>query len=215
VRTVAPFILLAGALAGAGVVLRAASQIEAARAGAEYALVTLRYERAAEQLASASAGGLTGWLLSVLGDEATAPAVAQYWKGDYEAVAAIEDPALALLAANAEYRRLRSSGGTAEAFAARLDAVAERYAEILRQDPDNEEAAFNYEFVVRLRQAALAARKPVPPLDPAAGLTVHGAAGAPPQESEMRKFKMIVPMTPDERQEAEEAGRSGQRIRKG
>ena len=45
----------------------------------------------------------------------------------------------------------------------------------------------------------------------AAALTVHGEPGAPPQNSDAKKFKMIVPMLPDERQEAEEAGRGPRR----
>ena len=31
----------------------------------------------------------------------------------------------------------------------------------------------------------------------------------------MKKFKMIVPMRPDERMEAERAGKAGQKVRKG
>ena len=56
----------------------------------------------------------------------------------------------------------------------------------------------------------IAARKqPVAPVDGAdPGLTVHGVAGAPPEEADMKKFKMIVPMRPDERLEAGE-GRPG------
>jgi hypothetical protein len=59
------------------------------------------------------------------------------------------------------------------------------------------------------------AKQPLSAGDPGADLTVHGAAGAPPQDSDAKKFKMIVPMLPDERQEAEEAGRAGQKVRKG
>ena len=44
---------------------------------------------------------------------------------------------------------------------------------------------------------------------------MHGVPGAPPEESDAKKFKMIVPMLPDERQEAEEAGRAAKKIRKG
>jgi hypothetical protein len=48
-----------------------------------------------------------------------------------------------------------------------------------------------------------------------AGLTVHGRAGAPPAGADAKAFKIIVPMRPDERREAEEAGRGGRRIKKG
>ena len=62
----------------------------------------------------------------------------------------------------------------------------------------------------------LKSKQPLPAGDPAlVDLTVHGEAGAPPRDSDAKKFKMIVPMLPDERQEAEEAGRTGQKLRKG
>ena len=90
------------------------------------------------------------------------------------------------------------------------------YADILRTEPGNEDAAYNYEFIIRLRAAAVSAKQPLPSGAYAfAGVTPHGVAGAPPQESDAKKFKMIVPMLPDERQEAEEAGRAGRKVRKG
>ena len=111
---------------------------------------------------------------------------------------------------------LRSTGGTYQTFVARLDSIGKLYADILRVEPENEDAAYNYEFVLRLRRAAMTAKKNIPGLDPAAaGITVHGVPGAPPQDSDAKKFKMIVPMMPDERQEAEEAGRAGRKVRKG
>jgi hypothetical protein len=111
---------------------------------------------------------------------------------------------------------LRSTGGTYQSFVTRLEGIAKQYADVLREQPENEDAAYNYEYVLRLRQAAMTAKQTIPGLDPAAGgLTVHGVPGAPPPDSDAKKFKMIVPMTPDERQEAEEAGRSGRKIRKG
>ena len=58
-----------------------------------------------------------------------------------------------LLAANAEYRALRRTGGPWQSVVGRLDAIAKRYADVLRDQPDNEDAAYNYEFVLRLRAA--------------------------------------------------------------
>ncbi len=98
-----------------------------------------------------------------------------------------------------------------------MDTVVKQYAEILREDPANTEAAFNYEYIVRLRavhrraQAAGGAGSD----GKATGLTIHGYAGAPPEESDMKKFKMIVPMRPDERLEAEKAGKGTTKVRKG
>jgi hypothetical protein len=59
-------------------------------------------------------------------------------------------------------------------------------------------------------------KQPVPPFDAkAGGLSIHGLEGAPPEEAEMKKFKMIVPMRPDERLEAEKAGKGTTKVRKG
>jgi hypothetical protein len=200
----------------AGTVLWFAGRAEERMAAAEYALVTLRYERAAEELDGARGSGLFDPLVQRVGGAPTDSAMARYWSGDYEALAESPDATPRLLGANAEYRMLRSTGGTYQSFVARLDSIAKQYAEVLRADPGNEDAAYNYEFVLRLRQAAMTAKQTIPGLDPAAGgITVHGVPGAPPPDSDAKKFKMIVPMMPDERQEAEEAGRAGRKIRKG
>lgn len=45
--------------------------------------------------------------------------------------------------------------------------------------------------------------------------TPHGDAGAPPAAADGKSFKLIVPMRPEERQEAEGASKSGPRQRKG
>ena len=215
-KSVASLMVVVVVLTLAGTVLWFAGQAEERMAAAEYALVTLRYERAVEELDAARGSGLFDPLVQRVGGAPTDSATARYWSGDYEALAESPEATPRLLAANAEYRLLRSTGGTFQSFVARLDSISKQYAEILRAEPDNEDAAYNYEFVLRLRQAAMAAKQTIPGLDPAAGgLTVHGVPGAPPPDSDAKKFKMIVPMMPDERQEAEEAGRAGRKIRKG
>ena len=111
---------------------------------------------------------------------------------------------------------MRRAGGSWQAVVGRMDSLVKQYAEILRDDPSNTEAAFNYEYIVRLRQVIAARKQPVAPVDGTdAGLTIHGFAGAPPEESDMKKFKMIVPMRPDERLEAEKAGKGTTKVRKG
>ncbi len=161
-------------------------------AAAQHALVTLQYGRAAEAPVTSAA--------------------ARYWNGDYEAVSVGNDP---LLAANAAYRSAVATGGTARQMITRLDEVVKRYAEVVRNDTANEDAAFNYEFVVRYRAAIVARGVPVAPADDHEGLTPHGRTGAPPKGTDQKQFRMLVPMRPDERREAEEAGKTGKRIRKG
>lgn len=198
-----------------GAVLWRASEHERRIAAAERDLVTLKYSDAAA--AAAQPSGRLADLMpfsSAKTEQKSLASTAGYWSGDYEK--AIENPDAKLLTANAAFRKAREQGGSWQAVVGRLDSVVKLYAEILRDNPNNEEAAYNYEYVVRLR-AVLAQRKlPVPPFDNRLnGLTIHGMEGAPPEEAEMKKFKMIVPMRPDERLEAEKAGKGTTKVRKG
>jgi len=206
--------LVALVLAAAGAILWRTSESEHRLAAAERDLVTLRYEEAAAQ---AQAPGRIASLLPgnnrLAADAKALSATAAYWQGDYDTVASNADAKL--LAANAAFRTARKDGGTWQAVVGKLDSVVKSYAEILREQPDNAEAAFNYEYVVRLRAVLAARKQPVAPFDATATLTLHGFEGAPPEESDMKKFKMIVPMRPDERLEAEKAGKGTTKVRKG
>ena len=175
-----------------GVVLLARSGQEQRLADAQRALLTLRYDLAANE-------------------ERVRP-MAEYWRGNYQAVTADADP---LLAANAAYRAALAPGGPAAVVITRLDGVIKQYAEVVRNHPENEQAAYNYEFAVRYRAAVAARGAALPPVVEDTGATPHGIIGGPPAGRDQRQFKMMVPMRPDERQEAEEAGRAGRRVRKG
>ena len=208
--------LIALLLLAAGAILWRSSEMERRLAAAERDLVMLRYADAAA--AAAQPGGRLAALMPGAGrsttDATTVATTAGYWQGQYDAVA--EHPEAKLLAANAAYRNMRKAGGSWQAVVGRMDSLVKQYAEILRDDPSNTEAAFNYEYIVRLRQVIAARKQPVAPVDGTdAGLTIHGFAGAPPEQSDMKKFKMIVPMRPDERLEAEKAGKGTTKVRKG
>jgi len=206
--------LVAVVLVAGGAILWRTSEAEHRLAAAERDLVTLRYDTAAAQ---AQGPGRIASLLPgndrLAGDAKAVNATAAYWLGDYNTVAANADAKL--LAANAAYRTLRKEGGTWQAVVGKMDSVVKSYAEIVREQPDNAEAIFNYEYTVRLRSVMAARKQPVAPFDATNTLTLHGFEGAPPEESDMKKFKMIVPMRPDERLEAEKAGKGTTKVRKG
>ena len=185
-------LVAAGVLVAGGFVLSSRGADAARLAESQHALVTLQYGRAADAPATSAA--------------------ARYWNGDYAGVAAGDDP---LLAANAAYRAAVAPGGSAKEMATRLDGVLKQYVEVLRSDPSNETAAFNYEFVARYRAAIAARGLAIPPDEADGALTPHGRAGAPPKGTDLKEFKMLVPMRPEERREAEEAGKAGRRVRKG
>ena len=209
-------LLIAVLLLAGGAILWRAGEFEHRMAAAERDLVTLRYDSAAATAAEAPSrlAALLPGEARTVADARTLQATAAYWQADYDTVAS--NPEAKLLAANASYRTIRRDGGTWQSVVGRLDQLVKSYADILREDPTNAEAAFNYEYAVRLRSVIAARKQPVASLDmAAANLTIHGFAGAPPEASDMKKFKMIVPMRPDERLEAEKAGKGTTKVRKG
>lgn len=208
--------VIAVLLVAAGAVLWRSSEMERRLAAAERDLAMLRYEEAAT--AAKQPGGRLASLMPgasrTVADAREVETTAAYWQGHYDAVA--ENADARLLAANAAYRNMRKTGGSWQSVVGKMDALIKQYAEILRDDPSNTEAAFNYEYIVRLRQVIAARKSPVAPFDAMdQGLTIHGFAGAPPEDSDMKKFKMIVPMRPDERLEAEKAGKGTTKVKKG
>jgi hypothetical protein len=209
-------VFLAAALAAAGFILWRAGELEHRVAAAEQELATLHYDKAREiagQSVDRIAQIVPGEARS-LADAKMLAANAEYWQMDYNAVAASAD--VKLLAANAAYRAARRDGGPWQAVVGRLDTLAKNYAEVLREEPTRTDAAFNYEYIVRLRSSIATRRQAVSPIDPSqSDATIHGSVGAPPAESDTKKFKMIVPMRPDERLEAEKAGKGATKVRKG
>src|SRR5215207_7062893 len=148
-RSVIGYLIVAAVLAGAGVVLWRGSDLERRVAEAERDLVTLRYQEAGARAVEAPpawAGYLPGAAKTVE-DAQKLSATSKYWDGAYEDVAA--DTNAKLLAANAAYRALRRDGGKWQEVVGRLDGVVKSYADVLRDDPDNAEAAFNFEYATR------------------------------------------------------------------
>ena len=150
--------IIALLLVAAGAILWRSSESERRLAAAERDLVMLRYDAAAT--GAQQPGGRIAALMPGAGrttaDAKSVETTAAYWQGDYESV--VDNTDAKLLAANAAYRKMRKGGGTWQAVVGRMDTLVKQYAEILRDDPNDMEAAFNYEYIVRLRQV-IAARK--------------------------------------------------------
>jgi hypothetical protein len=163
-------------------------------------------------------------------------ATVSYWMVRYDSLAeiplatgqqAVNDPSLLLVAANAAFRNSSPQVGDRKAAVERLDAVVQQYADVLRKDPNNADAAYNYEFVSRMRDALAKApakgsprdKKPEKPelvsVDLPSGPTVHGRPGAPPEGTPMSDFKTVTPMRYDEREEQMDPGRGKEIKRKG
>jgi hypothetical protein len=129
-----------------------------------------------------------------------------YWQRRYDDLVRTRggdpDPDVLLTAANAAYRMARAQGGVGAEAAGRLDQVLEAYDAVLKAAPGHADAAWNFEFVARARDAVARARPPVrgraaagPGVeDPPARATVHGVPGAPPPAVNAEEFETIAPM---------------------
>jgi tetratricopeptide (TPR) repeat protein len=240
-------VVLAVVLFGFGFACWMAGQLERRVADAHEELALLRYNAVDAEYGDIEQAMVylrrVPWVADNLAtDVQEHRATARYWQGRYDALTPQRDangaiieqpPAVLTLAANAAYRTGQREAGDRQALLRRLDGALKTYTELLKKDPNNVDAAYNYEYVVRLRDTASKAKPPAPAKreDPARALqkptgivmagdlpegrTVHGEPGAPPPNTDMTQFKMHIPVRPDERQGGTDAGEGKQKVRKG
>jgi hypothetical protein len=244
-----PF-LLAIVLTLAGGALWMAGHTETQLADVHKQLATLQYADAQSEGSAVEQTLGIQRRIPVLGkaaetDARDVRAAAGYWRTDYTAIAPAHDangvstesdPAILLLTANAAFRATKSITDRMETVR-RLDTVVKGYAEVLKApacgagdhacEARGMDAAFNYEYAIRTRDAMAKARPTAPvkttpkavakadETDLPAGLTVHGRPGAPPAAVDMNQFKIVIPKRGEERKDAPDAGKGGQKIRKG
>ncbi len=143
-----------------------------------------------------------------------------YWRRDYDTLPPAAapgsrdfDPPLQLISTNAAYRNAVLQLRTSQALARGLDEVIKGYASVLEVAPALSDAAYNYEFVARLRNALASGRgSTVPaPMTP----NMQGEGGAPPEETKKGDFNVIVPLRPDEREDQLDPGGGAEIQRKG
>jgi hypothetical protein len=219
-----------------GVSLWGVGMLEQRAAAARERMFTLQYGTRAPANEPLDAAASYARRLPVIGrisaDAARQRATSDYWLGEYDRLAALAeatsdagagvDPALLLMSAHAAYRRTKLDGSDPDVVK-RLDGILNVYTDILKRDPGQEDAAYNFEFIARTRNAlalvrrgpARAARDPRLNSMPRPGRTLHGDRGAIPAGVEATEFKVIVPQPSDERQDQREAGSGTPRARKG
>ncbi len=235
-------LLLAIVLAVVGAGFYVAGQTEKRLADVHNELATLQYTTAStdsEQVESdlGAARRVPQVGTAAATDLRDTRAVATYWSGGYSAIAPQKDangvvtesdPEILFLAANAAFRS--SASDDRAASLRKLDTVVKNYADVLRNSPGHMDAAYNYEYAIRVRDT-LAKSKPAPaaknakaPPKPAAadvasdlpaGPTLHGRPGGPPPATDMAQFKIVIPKRGEERKDNPEAGKGGVKVRKG
>jgi hypothetical protein len=225
-KTVAGALILAVVLIVSGLVCLAEARVLRQAAAEQQRLATLRY---ADEEAEAGGPSLLNRLTLPFGTGQvveTQRASVTYWQARYEALTPLtgvtgdrqaSDPNVLMIAANATFRASHpEAASSGRAAVEQLDGVMQAYGDVLRADPANVDAAYNYEFVARLRDV-IAKGRPAPRARPAseialsddlpAGPTLHGRPGGPPPEVAMKDFKTFSPLQTDERGDLMEVGR--------
>ena len=148
------------------------------------------------------------WVLAgVRAEIAARRAAIRYWQGDYAALleeqagglsaARRENAALRLAVANATYRGGQRPGASREEVLDSLDRAIAMYAELLRDDGNRPDVAFNYELLLRRRNALARGGQPLPagPENPL------GREGGQPLDDEtgLDDIQIYVPLNQDER----------------
>ena len=224
-------LIIAAALLAAGQALRRASLIETRLADSQQQLTT-----ATASVTPASFDDLEASLdlatrIPVVGDAMLRDvrhqrALAAYWNGDFASVATprpattaeaedeVDDPSLLFLEANAAFRNTVATRRDRASLLRGLDDALKLYGDVLKADASHAGAAYNYEFVGRLR-TAIGRGQRTDNLSPEGPPQMHGEEGNPPEGTKPPEFNVIVPMRPDERQEQFEAGEGGVTRRRG
>lgn len=239
IQRVVTRLLIAGVFAVAAWFSWSESKLAARVADTRQQIVTLNYAEADTKPAGTTLSDLLPGDRPRLSDEIRASrASVAYWLGRYSEVAAdtkdsAVDADVLLATANAAYRESQRDPGTGTAAVQKLDGVLQAYASALKATAPSaalasvalaKEAAYNYEYVARVRDmVAKAQGKGLKAVVPSAfvggdlpvGPTIHGAPGAPPPDAKMEDLQMIAPMEYGDREAQPEATPGGKKERKG
>jgi len=229
-RSVVGLVAGAVALALVGFAFFGVARLEGHMADAGQQLSTLRYAAAGESLAQAEQYAGRARLVPWLGSDArleirARQAAVQYWQRDYEAVlpagaepvAAVdeENVELQLVVANAAYRVKQTQFADQKSTVAALEEAAAGYLTVLKSSAWHPDAAFNYEYMIRLRDEAAKGRQPPPPQNNEEDADL-GEAGAPTPATSQEGFQIYIPLEQGEKNPSGgEAGKASAKERKG
>jgi hypothetical protein len=230
-KRVIGYVIAAALLAAAGAVCWVLGGAEQRVAEAHQALATLQYETvatSADDLDQSlrlvkSLPRVGGSMVSTVHEDQT---TAEYWLARYNTLtttrdaagAVVEsDPQVLIVAANAAYRSMNLASADRRASVRNLDGIIKSYAEVLKTADAPEDAAYNYEFLVRQRDTFTRARGQAssPLATEAVHPSIHGHQGGPPKDVDKSTFQIIVPKQSEEREEELKQGTGEVRQRKG
>ena len=227
-KAIAGYLFTALGLALVGAVCLAAGRLDRDMAHAQQSVQALKYDEADQTFATAEQYFEYGRRLPWIGDGPvndvrTRRAALRYWQGQYGAIISqqpdsgsglqADNIGLQLVVANAVYRAGQTQAKDRQTTLEALDAGIQAYLTVLKNATRQDDAAYNYEYLVRLRDDILKGRgKPGlnrEPSDP------HGRGGGSLETGDLSKFKIYIPLELEERDRAGGAGKVGPIKRKG
>ena len=235
-KSMTGFIVGATVLVLLGAIALSASRADARMADAQELMATLRFDEAADSLSAAEDSlRYARWVPWVGADAvrevAAKRAALQYYQGRYaellpegDPVAAVDENNVPLqfVVANAVFRDKLITATTAKpsspavdrgVLVQALDEASSGYLTVLKGERFHEDAAFNYEFTVRLRDQVAKGQRP--PAQAAENAEL-GESGAPSPATSAQGFEIYVPLESNEKTPAGgDAGKVSAKDRKG
>lgn len=214
---------VAGALLFAllGAALLTASRLERGIAESQQNLVTQKYDDSLATFDNAERyygyASRLPWIGSgPLNDVRARRATAQYWQRQYgtivpegtEPVSTVDEDniAMQMVVANAVFRVGQAGSKDKQTTLDALDTSINAYLTVLKNTPRHENAAYNYEYLVRLRQEVEKGRRKPGESDGDDG--PEGRGGGPtPEQGNVNDFKVYIPLESEELQQG--SGSSG------
>jgi hypothetical protein len=213
-----------------GVAFLGVARLEGYMADAGDRLSTLQYTSPQESLTQAeqyaNRARFVPWLGSDARQEIRArQAAAQYWQRQYDAilpagaepVAAVDETnvELQLVVANSAYRVHQTEFKDKQSTVKALEETASGYLTVLKNNTWHPDAAFNYEYIIRLRDAAAKGNQPPPPQKNEEE-SDNGESGAPTPATSQEGFQIYIPLEQGEKNPTGgEAGKASAKERKG
>jgi hypothetical protein len=229
-RSTVGFAIAAIILALFGYAFLGVARLEGHMADAGQRLSTLQYGPAQESLTEAeqyaSHTRFVPWLGSDARQEIRArQAAVQYWQRQYDAilpagaepVTAVdeENVELQLVVANSAFRVHQTQFKDKQSTIKALEETAAGYLTVLKNNTWHSDAAFNYEYIIRLRDAAAKGSQPPPPQKNEEE-SDNGESGAPTPATSQEGFQIYIPLEQGEKNPTGgEAGKASAKERKG
>ena len=220
-KSVIGYVVAAIVVAFLGGVLLTASRLDRSLAESQENLVTQKYTESLATFDTAERyygyASRLPWIGSApLNDVRARRATTQYWQRQYaaivpqgtEPVSTVDENniALQMVVANAVFRIGQAGSKNKQSTLDALDTSINAYLTVLKNTPRHENAAYNYEYLVRLRQEVEKGRRK--PGEGEGEDGPEGRGGGPtPEQGNMNDFKIYIPLESEELQQG--SGSSG------